>query len=343
MPAPPVRFDGNLLLFGRDPADETAIHPPPNAMPDWVEADPRRIRAALARASAQPSGGWAVLDASRALRTGPRRYVLAGRELVLWMAPDGTVRAAPDGCPHMGASLACGRVAADGSVVCPWHGLALKDRRHGGWAPLRAYDDGVLTWVRLDALLSPGELATERPIVPRRPSRFLDAVVRIEVACAPADVLANRLDPWHGAHYHPHSFARLRVIGQDEGSITVRVVYRVAGRIGVEVDARFDCPDPRTIVMTIVAGEGTGSTVETHATPIAEGRTAIIEATLASTDRARWLPSAGAWLRGLVRSRAARLWVEDARYCERIYALRTARERTLEPIDLCPREEIEAE
>ncbi len=38
--------------------------------------------------------------------------------------------------------------------------------------------------------------------------------------------------------------------------------------------------------MTIVDGEGIGSVVETHATPLTKGRTAIIEATLATSERA---------------------------------------------------------
>jgi len=343
MPKFPVRIDDGLVLLGRDPA-ETAGDPPRDAMPDWAQADPRRIRAALARAARRPSGGWAVLDATRALRAGPRKVVVAGRELVAWTGPDGALRVAPDACPHMGASLSCGRVDHEGGIVCPWHGLALRDRRHGTWAPLPAHDDGVLAWVRLDALLAPGETPTERPILPARPARFLDAVVRTEAACDPEDVIANRLDPWHGAHFHPHSFARLRVIAEDEGSITVRVVYRIASRFGMEVDARFDCPDPRTIVMTITAGEGVGSIVETHATPLGRGRTAIVEATLASSERPgmQWLPRAGVLLRSMVRSRAARLWVEDAQYCERTYALRTAsKKRALDVLP--PSEEIEAE
>ena len=50
--------------------------------------------------------------------------------------------------------------------------------------------------------------------------------------------------------------------------------------------AEFTSPDPRTIVMRIVDGEGTGSVVETHATPIGPGpdgppRTAVIEAVIA--------------------------------------------------------------
>ena len=39
----------------------------------------------------------------------------------------------------------------------------------------------------------------------------------------------------------------------------------------MEVDARFHCPEPRTIVMTIIRGEGVGSDVETHATPLEAG------------------------------------------------------------------------
>ncbi|MDQ3036640.1 MAG: DUF5914 domain-containing protein [Myxococcota bacterium] len=319
----PLRLDGSLLLLGRDPR-ETAGDPGSAPEPDWIQADPRRIRAALARASDKPSGGWVVLDATRVIRERPRKYILGGRELVAWWDGNGP-KVAPDACPHMGASLSCGSVDGKGRLVCPWHGLPLGEGRHGGWAPLRAYDDGVLTWARLSSMLAPGETATDAPILPVRPARFLDAVVRTEARCEPQDVIANRLDPWHGAHFHPHSFARLRVIGEDDESITVRVVYRIVGRFGMEVDARFACPDPRTIAMTIVAGEGVGSVVETHATPIAPDRTAVIEATLAASERPAlaWLPRASAALRGLVQSRAARLWVDDAQYCARTYELRT--------------------
>lgn len=324
----PLRLDGSLLLFGKDPqflAEEPALSPDP----DWILADPRAIQAALTRARALPSGGWVVLDATRALKTGlPRKYEVAGRELVAWWSPEGP-RVGPDACPHMGASLSTGHVDAQGRVVCPWHGLSLCDARHGGWAPLRAHDDGVLTWVRLPSMLHLGEQPTEAPILPERPARFLDAVVRCELRCEPEDIIANRLDPWHGAHFHPHSFARLRVMSQDDASITVRVVYRIVGRIGMEVDARFHCPDPRTIVMTIVAGEGVGSVVETHATPIGRGRTAMIEATLATSNRPTmaWLPRA-TFLRGMIHARAARLWRDDAEYCERTYALRSRKPQT---------------
>lgn len=320
-----------LFLLGRDPASMAPRRTAPvgASRPDWAQADPREIERALERALAKPSGGWVVVDATRALRAGPRKVRIAGRELVAWWCrPSDAPRVAPDYCPHMGAELSKGSVDREGRIVCPWHGLALDGdpaRKRGRFEPLVAYDDGVLTWVRVPELLREGEAPTDRPFLPARPSRFLDAVIRMEARCEPRDVIANRLDPWHGAHFHPHSFARLNVLDQGPDHVTVRVVYRITGRVGMEVDARFDCPDPRTIVMTIVAGEGVGSVVETHACPIADGQTAIIEATLATSERREvisWLPKAGRLLRPLVEQRARRLWVEDVDYCERVYALR---------------------
>jgi isorenieratene synthase len=208
----------------------------------------------------------------------------------------------------------------DGKLVCPWHGLALGRQGHRGWKPLRVHDDGVLAWVQL-----PDEpQLSAAPILPPRPAHALGAVVRVEAACEPRDVLANRLDPWHGAHFHTHSFGSLRVIEQDARAITVRVAFKVLGPLAVEVDARFDCPGPRSIAMTIVRGEGTGSVVETHATPLQAGRTAIVEATLASSERRGFAVARalGPVLRPLMGWAAERLWIEDAAYAERLYALR---------------------
>jgi len=288
--------------------------------PDWVQANPARIERALALALDLPGGGWYVADASARITAVPRAITVAGRPLVLWRAPGGRLRAAPEACPHMGASLACARTRGD-NLLCPWHGLELGDGPHGRWIPYQIHDDGVLAWVRVD---DAGEPLTDAPILAPRPARCVAGVIRVEARCEPADILANRLDPWHGAHFHPHSFARLKVLEDRGDCLTVRVAYRVFGPVAVEVDATFHCPDPRTIVMTIIDGEGRGSVVETHATPIEPGRCAVIEATLAVSDRrgfalARRL--AGLW-RGAITRRAARLWVEDVAYAERRYAQR---------------------
>ena len=68
------------------------------------------------------------------------------------------------------------------------------------------------------------------------------------------------------------------------------MAFRVTRNRGIPVRARFTCPDPRTIVMHIIEGEGVGSVVETHATPLAphpdgRPRTAVIEATIAHSSR----------------------------------------------------------
>jgi isorenieratene synthase len=137
------------------------------------------------------------------------------------------------------------------------------------------------------------------------------------------------LDPWHGAHFHPYSFGRLKVIDLTEEAVTVRVAKRVLGPFAVEVDATFHCPDSRTIVMTIIGGEGEGSVVETHATPICPGRTAIIEATLATSDRYQFKMAqlVAGFVRPFMERSARRLWVDDAAYAERLYRLRNERPR----------------
>lgn len=310
------------LPFGR------ALPPAPvlDTRPDWEQADPRWIRAALARSQELPSGGWYVLDASDSFGSAPRRMQVHGLWVVVWRSGS-RLMAARDVCPHMGAALSEGRVC-DGKLVCPWHGLALGPEPSPGFRPLNTYDDGQLAWLQLSAAQVAGAVPaaelTPQPMLPERPRAGLSAVIRMEARCEPRDVVANRLDPWHGAHYHPHSFGRLRVVEQLEDSITVRVAYRVAGPLSVEVDARFHCSDPRSIVMTIVRGEGVGSVVETHATPLSAGRSAIIELTYATSERWGFLLAVRAQrlLRPLVRWAAHRLWVEDARYAERLYQLR---------------------
>jgi len=302
--------------------------PPELRGPDWLQANPHRIERELRTALALPSGGWYVLDASRSIGSRPRRYWVEGRELVAWRA-NREIRVAPNACPHMGASLADGLVR-DGRIVCPWHGLELGSDRHGAWCPLAAHDDGVLCWVRLDPL--PGDAGehdppTPRPVLSARPDTFIDSVMRMEADCEPRDVIANRLDPWHGVYYHPHTFKRLKVIGVEGGRLLVRVVYGITDRLGIEVDATFHCPDPRTITMTIVGGEGTGSVVETHATPLREGRSAIVEATLATSERPgfRRAIRAARLIRPFILRSQRKLWVEDAAYAERRYALRSGR------------------
>ena len=90
-------------------------------------------------------------------------------------------------------------------MYCRWHGMAFTRGGDRTWSPYRAYDDGVLIWVGLPTA---GEIPTERPTLPARPplSESVSAVIAHPGVCEPQDVIANRLDPWHGSWFHPYAF-----------------------------------------------------------------------------------------------------------------------------------------
>jgi hypothetical protein len=205
------------------------------------------------------------------------------------------------------------------------------ERRELGWRALPSHDDGVLAWVRLDGV--GGDAALDRPVIPARPEgATLHAVTRLVGTCEPEDIIANRLDPWHGGWFHPYSFTHLDVLSSpspQDDRFLVAVTFRI-GRLGVPVIAEFTSPEPRTIVMRIVDGEGTGSVVETHATPVGHGpdglpRSAVLEAVIAHSER----PGFAKMRRGapvitpMMRYAATRLWRDDLAYAERRYAVRS--------------------
>ncbi|KUI00012.1 DUF5914 domain-containing protein [Mycobacterium sp. IS-3022] len=303
--------------------------------PTYRDAEPAVISSALRRSQRRPSGNWYAFAASDSIDKRPIGATVGGIELVAWRARDGALAVGPAACPHLGADLSTGTNDC-GTLICPWHGLRFDGARTWSWRAYPAHDDGVLAWVRLDTL--GGETPTATPLLPKRPpGPQLSAVTRLVGACEPRDVIANRLDPWHGAWFHPYSFTRLEVLSspaaddelpEETDRFLVAVTFRI-GRLGVPVIAEFSTPEPRTIVMRIIDGEGTGSVVETHATPLgtdADGspRTAVIEAVIAHSDRPGFIHA----LRGaplitpFMRRAATRLWRDDLDYAERLYRLR---------------------
>lgn len=299
--------------------------------PTYSDADPAIINAALRRAQRRATGNWYAFAASRDVRPDrPLGTTVAGVEIVAWRDPQHRLAVGPRSCPHLAADLATGRVL-DGVLICRWHGLPLDGSSCVlGWRPMTRHDDGVLAWVRLDAV--GGEEPLEQPVLPARPTGdTLHAVARLVGICEPADIIANRLDPWHGGWFHPYSFSRLEVLAtptEQDDRFLVAVTFRM-GRFGVPVIAEFTAPDARTIVMRIVEGEGVGSVVETHATPIgstADGRprTAVLEATIARSERPGFQRAltAAAVITPLMRLAATRLWRDDLAYAERRYQVR---------------------
>lgn len=298
--------------------------------PTWRSANPRRIAASLALAQAQNSGGWFVAGSSADIPAATSMTrTIAGREIVFWRDQHGTLVAGPGACPHLGALLDKCAVAG-GTLLCRWHGYPIPPQGDRVWSPYRAHDDGVLIWVGLPV---DGETPTPLPSLPPRPplDASLTAVMVERGTCEPQDVIANRLDPWHGAWFHPYSFSHLVVdeAASDERVLTVDVTFRLSRTWGVPVRAKFFCPDARTIVMLITEGEGAHSVVETHATPTGldergQPITIITEATIAYSPRAGFkLATAMAPLiRPAMKRTARRLWVDDLTYAERRYQLR---------------------
>lgn len=311
--------------------------------PTYAGAKPALIEAALKRAQGRPSGNWFVLGASLDIRRGrPYGVTIAGTELVAWRDEGGRLIVGPGACPHLGAPLS--QAAVDcGELVCRWHGLRVSGHGGGGWRALPGYDDGVLAWVRLDAAGAEPPLA--EPVVPARPllSHAVHAVATLVGVCEPEDIVANRLDPWHGGWFHPYFFRSLSVLSapaevagaevaqDDDDRFVVSVTFRAAPGLGVPVRAEFTCPEPRTVVMQVTEGEGLGSVVETHATPLGRGpdgrpRTAVTEAVVAHSGRRGFALArlASPALRPAIRRAAARLWRDDLAYAERRYRLRSA-------------------
>ncbi|WP_428933743.1 DUF5914 domain-containing protein [Streptomyces sp. ACT015] len=303
--------------------------------PTWRAARPAVIAAALERAVARPSGNWFVVGASRDVRDDrPLAATVGGEEVVVWRGPDGRLVAGPGVCPHLGAALAESPVRC-GVLVCHWHGLALRGTAFAGWRPLPVHDDGVLVRVRLDRV--GGEAPTAVPVLTPRPdpARSIAAVHTVTGVCEPQDVVANRLDPWHGAWFHPYAFVDLAVVGTPEpgtgDGFTVDVSFRVAGRLVVPVRAVFTAPGPRTVVMRITEGEGRGSVVETHATPVGcdergRPRTAVVEAVVASSGRPGFSAARAVSpvVRRLLGVASGRLWRDDLAYAERRWLLRSS-------------------
>ena len=174
--------------------------------PTVRDAQPGTIDAALHRSRpVEPVGtGLRSLPATTSVPTARSARASAERR----SSPSGTagigLDVGPGVRPYSGADLSTGTVDC-GTLICPWHGLRSAGDWEFEWRTLPAHDDGVLAWVRLDTV--GGEAPLDFPVVPVGPTGSgCTPSPGWSGVCEPDDIIANRLDSWHGAGFHPYSF-----------------------------------------------------------------------------------------------------------------------------------------
>ena len=85
---------------------------------------------------------WYAVARSDQVTAAPHGVTLLGTSAVLYRAPDGTVVAAPDRCPHRQSPLSVGWISTgSGCLVCPYHGWEFGD--HGRCTKVPSATDGV--------------------------------------------------------------------------------------------------------------------------------------------------------------------------------------------------------
>ena len=162
---------------------------------------------------------WYMPALASSLRPGQmRREILLGEPVVVGRLKSGEIFALRDICPHRGVPLSAGRVLADGSVECPYHGWRFK--RDGACSKIpsltgledlkaenirvRAYpvreQDGLI-WVYMAA--KPGGVPKSEP-----PSVGVSHAMRWTETqtfhCGIDHAVIGLMDPAHGPYVHAH-------------------------------------------------------------------------------------------------------------------------------------------
>jgi len=166
---------------------------------------------------------WYLGALSRDVRAGRlRREMLLGEPVLLGRTRDGKAFALRDICPHRGVPLSAGRIHAEGTVECPYHGWRF--RTDGVCAAIPSLVDGQdldparirvrsyplreesgLVWIYMAA---PGrEALPPRNEPPRIPLTGATAPGFVERQMFPCDIdhaVIGLMDPAHGPYVHSH-------------------------------------------------------------------------------------------------------------------------------------------
>jgi len=162
---------------------------------------------------------WYMPALASSLRPGDmRREMLLGEPVLLGRMKDGALFALRDICPHRGVPLSAGRIMAEGSVECPYHGWRFKRDGQCSKIPsltgeeslnvemirIRAYpvreQDGLI-WIYMAA--KPGSIPTSEPPRPgvSHPMRWTETQT---FPCGIDHAVIGLMDPAHAAYVHDH-------------------------------------------------------------------------------------------------------------------------------------------
>ena len=164
---------------------------------------------------------YALCPASEVAAGQVRRILLAGEPLAVARRPDGTAFAVRDICPHRAAPFSAGRVCADGTLECPYHGWRFNGEGRCTRIPalgdeaaetvqrfaVRSFavheDSGVL-WVYLPE----GDEPAPAPALPLSGLGAPLLCERVLLPCGIDDAVIGLMDPAHGPFVHRSFFWR---------------------------------------------------------------------------------------------------------------------------------------
>lgn len=270
------------------------------------------------------AGQWYVAAFARSLRPGKTLVrTVADQEIVFWRPRDSSrsVQAASAVCPHWGGPLGQGEVAADGALVCPWHGWQFHEGRCRQRPRLKlprylAYDDGLLLWVRL-----PWDLdAITEPPLQVRPAASYAFWFDIAIDSDVYHVQENYLDFLHPAEYHTGVFNHCQHLGKEGEVNLVELGYKLPWGKSLRTRTRVWAPTPYQVRNEVYAGLGVGMVIESHITPLRTDQALIHEIYHVPSSM---VPKQGWWvMRYFMRRSARKIRQEDALFSARRYRLR---------------------
>ncbi len=270
------------------------------------------------------AGQWYVAAFSEALKPGSTlNRTIADQEIVFWRTQDDTrqVHAASAVCPHWGGPLGEGRVTADGTLTCPWHGWQFRngyclDRPRLKLPRYLAHDDGILLWVRLPWDMDEITL----PPLQTRPDNVLSFWFDIEIDSDVYHVQENYLDFLHPAEYHDTVFNHCEHLGREGEINLVELGYKLPLGKSLKTRTRVWAPTPFQIRNEVYDGLAVGLVIESHLTPLSADRTIIHE----TYHVPQTVVPGNGWpfMRFFMKQSARRIREEDAIFSARRYRLR---------------------